>query len=130
MGILFIELPNLQFHIDPMIDSVYITGTCRFRLYFFFHRDFAVPLFHLLFGPTVPFIVIPLHMAQPAPPPVPLTATPPTSPPQVVPSLSLDDDDDPLEVSASSPGSSFEPSDSYTPAELGVANGFLSLASD
>ena len=103
-----------------MIDSVYITGTCRFRLYFFFLRDFAVPLFHPLFDPATPFIAIPLHMAQPAPSP---TVIPPASPPQIVPSLSLDDDDDPSETSTSSSGSSSEPSDNYTPVELGMANG-------
>ena len=69
-------------------------------------------------------------MEQPAPSPEPLAAWPPASPPQVVPSLSLDDDDDPSEALASSPGSSSKPSDSYTPAEIGMANEFLSSASD
>ena len=85
MAILFIEFLDLQFHIDPMIDSVYITGTCcldsmyitgtcRFHLYFVFHRDFVVPLSHPLFDPAAPFIAILLYMAHLIPPPA---ATPP-----------------------------------------------------
>ena len=95
MGILCIEFHDLQIHIDPVIDSIYITGICRFRLYFFFRKDFAISLFHPLFDPTTLFIAIPLHMAQPAPPLVAPATTSPTLPSQVVPSLSLDDDDDP-----------------------------------
>ena len=64
-------------------------------------------------------------MAHPAPPP----ATPPASPPQVVPFLSPDDED-PSEASESSFDSSSRPNDDYTPAEPGMANGFLSSASD
>ena len=45
-AVLFIEFSDLQFHFDPMFDSLYITGACCFRLYFFGRRDFAVPLFH------------------------------------------------------------------------------------
>ena len=127
--ILFIEFPDLQFYIDLVIDSVYITGTYRFCLYFFFHRDFTVLLSHPLFDPTAPFIAIPLYMALPAPPPAPPMATPPTSPPQVVPSLTLDNED-PSEASKLSSGLSFGPSDDYTLAEPGMANGFLSSAFD
>ena len=130
MGILFIEFPDLHFHIEPVIDSIYIIGTCHFHLYFYFSKNFAVPHFHHLFDLAAPFIAIPLHMAQPAPPPEPLATTPPTLPSQVVPSLSLDDDDDPLKASASSPSSSTIPSDNYTRAELDMANRFLSSASD
>ena len=72
-----------------MIDSVYIIGTCRFHLYFFFSKDFTIPLSHPLFDPATLFIAIPLYMAHPVPPPVTPAATPPTSPSQVVPSLSL-----------------------------------------
>ena len=129
-SVLFIEFPDLQFYIEPVIDSVYITGTCHFRLYFFFLRSFAIPLFHLLFVPAAPFVAIPLHMAQLAPPLAPPAGAPPASPPQVVPSLSLDDDEDPFEALASSPGSSSGPSDSHTPAEPSMANRFLSFASD
>ena len=89
MAILFIEFLDLQFHIDSVIDSVYITGTCHFRLFFFFCRDFAVPLYHPLFDPAAPFIAIPLYMAHPVSPPEAPAATPPTSPPQLVLSLSL-----------------------------------------
>ena len=64
-------------------------------------------------------------MAHPAPP----ATTPLASPPQLVPSLSLDDDD-PSETAESSFGLSFEPSDDYTPAEPGMANEFLSSTSD
>ena len=65
----FIEFPDLQFHHDPMFDSLYITGTCHFRLYFFACRDFAVSLFHLLFDPAAPYIAIPLtwSIQQPQP---------------------------------------------------------------
>ena len=75
--ILFAELPELQFHYDPVIDSLYITATCRFRLYFFFSHDFAIPLFSPLFDPATPFLAIPLHMAHPAAPPIPPPASPP-----------------------------------------------------
>ena len=128
-GILFIEFPDLQFHIDPVIGSVCITGTCHFRLYFLFRRDFAVHLSHSLFDFSVSFIAIPLHMAYPAPPPTPLGATRPTSPLQVVPFLSPDDED-PSEASESSSSSSFGPSEDYTLAEPGMANRFLSSTSD
>ena len=129
MGILFIEFPDLQFHIGPMIDSVYITGTCSFRLYFFFCRDFAVPLSYPLFDPAAPFIAISLHMAHPAPPPVAPAVTPPASSPQVVLSLSLDDED-PSKASVSSSSSSSGPSDDCTLVEFGIASGFLSSAYD
>ena len=113
-----------------MINSVYITDAYRFYLYFFFLRDFVVPLSHPLFDLTAPFIAISLHMVHPTPPLAPLVATPPASPPQVVPSFSLDDDDDLLEASESSSGSSFTPNDGYSPTEPDMANGFLSSASD
>ena len=118
MAILFIELLELQFHLDPMIESVYIIGTCHFCLHFFFRRDFAVPLSHPLFDPAVPFIAIPLHLAHPAA----LTIPPPPSPPQIVPFS----DYNPLEAVDSS---SSTPDDGYTPADLGIANGYLSLES-
>ena len=54
IGVLFIEFPELHIHLDPFIDSVYISGSCRFRLYFFFCRDFAVPLMHPLFDLVAP----------------------------------------------------------------------------
>ena len=80
-AIIFTKLLEVQFHYDPMIDSLYITVTCHFRLYFFFCRDFAVPLFSPLFDPTAPFLAIPLYMAHlvapPAAPPVSLLASPP-----------------------------------------------------
>ena len=56
---LFIEFPDLEFHIDPVIDSVYIICTYRFRLYFFFRKDFGVPLSHPLFDLVAPFTAIP-----------------------------------------------------------------------
>ena len=64
--ILFIEFPDLQLHYDPMFDSLYITGTCHFRLYFFFRRDSVVPFFHPLFDLATPYIAITLHVAHPA----------------------------------------------------------------
>ena len=77
----FAELLKLQFHYDSMIDSLYITATCRFRLYFFFRCDVAVPLFSPLFDLITPFLATPMYMAHPAAPPV--------SPPQLVPFLSF-----------------------------------------
>ena len=50
-GVLFIEFHDLHLHLDPVLDSVYIAGSCRFRFYFFFGRDFVVPLTHPLFDP-------------------------------------------------------------------------------
>ena len=110
-----------------MFDSLYIIGAYHFRLYFFARRDFAVTLFHPLFDPTAPYIAISLQVAHPGPP----AAQPaPTSPPQVVPSLSLNDDEEPSEASTSFRGSSSGPSNSYTLAKLGTMNGFFSSTSD
>ena len=94
MTVLFIELPEMQLHYDPMFDSLYIVGSCRFRLYLFSHRDFGIPLFHPAFDPLVPYFAMPLHVAHlaPLPPlvaPVALVATPPASPPQVVSDIPL-----------------------------------------
>ena len=119
-----IEFPELQFHLDPEIDFMYITDTCHFHLSFFFHKDFAVPLSHPLFDPVTPFIAILVHMAHLVASPVP----PPTSPPQVVASLSPDDDD-PSEAADSSSNSFSGPGDGYAPAEPGMANRFLSSKS-
>ena len=107
-GILFIEFPELHIHLDLFLDSVYISGSCHFRLYFFFHRDFAVPFMHPLFNPAAPYITIPLYMAHPFPPPL-VAAAPatlairaasappvasPASPPQQVPSISFSEEED------------------------------------
>ena len=32
----FAELPEWHLHYDPVLDSLYITASCRFRLYIFF----------------------------------------------------------------------------------------------
>ena len=117
IAILFIKFPNLQFHIDPVIDSVYITGTCHFRLYFFFCKDFGVPLSHPLFDPAAPFIVIQQHQ-QLHHSLYHLSQFP----------LSLDDDD-PSEALDSSSASSSGPDDSYALVDPGMANGFLSSES-
>ena len=124
---LFIEFPDLQYHYDTMFDSLYITDACHFRLYFFGRRDFIVSLFHPLFDLATTYIANSLQVAHTAPSVAPRVLA---SPRQVVPSLSLDNDEDPSEALASSYGSFSGPSDSYTPAELGMANGFLSSASD
>ena len=123
IAILFVELSELQFHYDLVIDSLYITATYRFRLYFFFHRDFTVSLFSPLFDLATPFLAILLYMAHPAAPPV----SPPASPPQLAPSLSSDGD--PLEIADSPSSSSSAPNDDYALADPGMANGFLSLES-
>ena len=64
-GVFFLEFPDQHFHLDLIMDSVYIAGTCRFRFYFFFHRDFAIPLTHPLFDPSTPYIVIPTIYGTP-----------------------------------------------------------------
>ena len=89
MVILFAELPKLQLHFDPVLDSIYITATCHVRYYIFFRRAFVVPLFSPLFDLVVPFLAVPLHMVHPVTPdtaPLAVVATsPPASPPQIVP---------------------------------------------
>ena len=137
-GILFIEFPELHIHLDSFIYLVYISGSCHFRLYFFFCRDFAVPLMHPLFDPAAPYIAIPLYMAHPFPSPpaaaaaapvVPVAAVPPASPPQQVLSFSLsEEEEDPSEATSSS-SSSLAPSSGYNQADAGMANGFLSSKS-
>ena len=84
MGVLFIEFPELHIHLDLFLDSVYILGSCHFQLYFFFCRDFAIPLMHPLFDPVAPYIVIPLYMAHPFPPPPVATVPAPVEPMAVV----------------------------------------------
>ena len=131
MGVLFIEFPELHIHLDPFIDSVYISGSCHFQHYFFFYRDFAVPLMHPLFDPAAPYIAILLYMAHPFPPPPATAATttaPPMSPPQHVPSISLSEEEDPSEATSSSSSSSALGS-GYAPTDTGMANGFLSSES-
>ena len=128
MAALFIELPEMQLHYDPMFDSLYIVGSCRFRLYLFSHRDFGIPLFHPAFDPSVPYFAMPLHVAHPTPPPPPIApaasvATPPASPPQMVPNIPLSHESDPSEAS-DSPSSSSGPDADYTPAEPGMVNGY------
>ena len=112
--ILFAELPELQFHYDFTIDSLYIIATCCFRLYFFFSRDFAAPLFSPLFDLTTAFLATPLYMAHPKAPPV----SPLTSPLQVVPFLSSDGV--PSKIVDSSSSSSSAPNDGYNLADLDI----------
>ena len=131
-GVLFIEFPNLHFHLHPFMDSGYIAGSCRFHFYFFFNRDFVVPLTHPLFNPTAPYIAIPIYMAHPFPPPVAaVAAAPAASPaasPQQVPSISFSEEEDLSEVVSSSSSSS-APGIDYAPADANMANGFLSSES-
>ena len=126
-AVLFIEFLDLQFHYDPMFNFLYIIGACHFCLHFFADIDFSVPLFHLLFDLAAPYLAISFQVAHPAPPAAPPSSA---SPPQVVPSLSLDDDEDPSEASTSSHGSSSWPKDSYTLGKPDMANKFLFFASD
>ena len=130
-GILFIEFPDLDIHLDPFIDFVYISaGSCRFRFYFFFRRDFAALLIHPLFDPSAPYIAIPPYMAHPfSPPPVAAApVVPPASPPQQAPYILFSEEADPSEATSSS-SSSFAPGVDYTPADASMANGFLSSES-
>ena len=117
MGVLFLEFPDLHFHLDPVLDSVYIASSCRSRFYFFILRGFTVLLTHPLFNPSVLYIAIPLYMAHPFPPPATTAvapATPLASPPQQVPSISLDDDNG-LSEATSSSSSSSAPGDGFAP---------------
>ena len=96
-GVLFIEFPDLHLHLDPVLEFVYITGSCHFYFYFFFSRDFAVPLTHPLFDPTAPYIAILIYMAHPFPPLAAAAAAPAASlatSPQQVPSISLSEEED------------------------------------
>ena len=111
--VLFIEFPDLEVQYDTVFGSLYITGTCHFRFYFFTLRDFTVPLFHLQFDPAAPYIAIALHMAHLARLAPPAT-TPPASPPQVIPALPSESD--PFEELPSSSSSSSRPSADYIPA--------------
>ena len=77
IAILFFKIPDMPLHYDPMFDSLYIVGSCRFRLYPFSHKDFAIPLFHLAFDSSIPYFAIPLHVAHPSPPPPPAAPTTP-----------------------------------------------------
>ena len=123
---LFLEIPDLHLHYDPMYDSLYIVGSCHFRLYLFSNRDFAAPLFHPAFDPAAPYFGIPLHVAHPASliapaaPAVPI----PASPLQAVPDVPLSPESDPSEASGSS-SSSTGPSADYSPAGPGMANGYM-----
>ena len=78
---LFLEFPDLQLHHDQMFDSLYIVGSCHFRLYLCSHKDFTIPLFHPTFDPSVPYFAIPLHVAHLVPPPPPAAPTTPTATP-------------------------------------------------
>ena len=120
---LFIEILDMKLHYDPMFDSLYIVGSCHFRLYLFSNRNFATPLFHPAFDPTALYFAIPLHVAHPAPPLAP-TAPPQVSPSQVVLDIPLSPESDPSEASSSSSSSSGSSAD-YSPAKPGMANGHL-----
>ena len=127
---LFLEFIDLHFHLDPALDPIYLAGTCCFHFYFFFRRDFAVPLTHPLFDSTAPYITIPIYMAHPFPTLATAVApaAPLASPPQQVPFISLDDDDDPSEAMSSSSSSS-APGNGYALVDASMANGFLSSES-
>ena len=124
MIILFVEMPELQWHYDYVIDSLYMTATYRFHLYIFFHRDFVVPLLSLLFDLAAPFLAIPQYMAHPIPshqvPPIAIL-------PQ--PAHLASYESDPSEMVDSSSSSSSTLGDGYAPTDLGMANGFLSSES-
>ena len=113
---LFIEIPDIQLHYDPMFDSLYIVGSYHFCLYLFSNRNFTTPLFHPAFDPAAPYFAILLHVAHPAPPPAPATpAVPPLiSPSQVVLDIPLSLMSDPSEASGSSSSSSSGPSADYS----------------
>ena len=127
--VLFIEFPELHIHLDPFIDSVYIFGSCHFRLYFLFCRNFAVPLMHPLFDLAAPYIAIPLYIAHLLPhPPAAAAVAPLVSPPQQVPSISPSEEEDPSKATSSSSSSSALGS-GYASADTGMVNGFLSSES-
>ena len=125
-AVVFIEFPRLQLHYNPTYDSLYIVGSCRFRVYFFSSSDFTVPLFHPMFDPTVPYFAFPVSVAPPAPPPPAPAAQAdpiPASPLHMVPGDPMDAEDDPSEATDSSSSSS-GPDDS-SPIGPAMANGHL-----
>ena len=116
----FAKMPKLQWHYDHVINSLYVTTTCRFHLYIFFHLDFVVPLFSPLFYPTTLFLVISLYMAYS----IPLhQVPPPAAPPQLAHPISFESD--PSETVGSSFSSSSGPDNNYVLADPDMANGFL-----
>ena len=123
---LFVEIPDLELHYDPMYNSLYIVGSCHFRLYLLSNRDFNAPLFHPTFDLAAPYFVIPLHVAHLAPPLAPAAPTAPlqASPLQAVLDFSLGLESDPSEASGSSSSSSGTAA-SYSPAEPGMVNGYM-----
>ena len=124
--IFYAEVPEWQCHYNLALDSLYPMATARFRLYVFFHRAFAAPLYSPLFDSTTPYLVVPLYMAHLDPVP-PLQAQPPAPPPPHVGQESSESDpSEPMDSSSSSPGA---PDDDYTRANSSVMNGFLSSES-
>ena len=123
---LFVEIPDLELHYDPMYDSLYIVGSCHFRLYLFSNRDFVAPLFHPTFDLAAPYFAIPLRVVNPVPPPAPAgpAALLPVSPLQAVSDFSLDPERDPSEASSSSSSSSGSAA-GYSPARPSMANGYM-----
>ena len=115
--VLFVEIPDIQLYYDSMFHSLYIVGSCRFRIYFFSGRDFVVPLFHPVFDPSTPYIAFPLHIAHPSPPAAPLAALP-----LGFPADPLNPESDPSEATGSSSSSGL---DDYAPAETGIANDYV-----
>ena len=121
--ILFVEMPELQWHYNHVIDSLYMTATCQLCLYIFFHRDFVVPLFSPLFDPASPFLAILLYIAHPIPPSV----APPTTPPQLAHPTSFENDPSEMVDSFSSSSSALD--NNCAPIDSGMANRFLSSES-
>ena len=121
--ILFVEMPELQWHYNHVIDSLYLTATYQLCLYIFFHRDFVVPLFSPLFDLVSPFLAIPLYITHPIPPSV----APPATPPQLAHPASFENDPSEMVDSFSSSSSAFD--DNCALAVSGMANKFLSSES-
>ena len=63
--VFFAEVPEQQRHYDPVLDSLYLMASSRFRLYLFFQRSFAVSILCPFFNPEAPFDGIPLYMVYP-----------------------------------------------------------------
>ena len=123
MTFFFIEFPELQFHLDPMIDSMYITGTCCFHLYFFFSQRLCCSSFSsfIQYRYTLHSHSFTSGLFSS----INSTITRFTT--QVVPSFSSIGD--PSEAADSPSSSSSTPDDGYTPVDPGMANEFLSSES-
>ena len=63
--VFFSKVPEWQWQYDHALDFLYLIATYQVRLYIFFQRAFAAPLFGPFFNLAAPFLGFPLYMAHP-----------------------------------------------------------------